>query len=255
MNIIVFDTETAGMVTQSLLNVGYEIIDLNLQTNNFEVLQKRDYLISEVYKEYLFMINDNFVGQEKYDRYAQLLGQKKIIKRTPKQAFKTMCSDIKKYNVLFGYAYNADFDKDKFAKTANQKNIFNPLDLIPVFDIWAYAINYICKTNDYIDWAKENEIFTKTQTYISTSVESICKYIYNDLNFVETHTALDDVQHEIKILTECVKRGCDITRAMSMGGRFIPSEKEFTKTLIFDGKEYDIKYKKETEKNGVVKFI
>lgn len=254
MNILVFDTETAGMVTQSLLNVGYEIVDLNLQNGSYQVLQRRNYLINEVFKETLFMLNDSFVRQEKINIYNQLLLSKQIIKRNPKQIFETLCNDIRKYNVLFGYAFNADFDKDKFDKTANQKNISNPLLLMPIFDIWAYAIKYICQTDDYIKWARDNEIFTKTQTYISTSVESICKYLYNNLDFIEAHTALDDVQHELNILIECLKRGCDITKPLKMNGRFIPSDKELTKKFIYKGNEIIIKYKKEVEKDGVVKF-
>lgn len=254
MNIIVFDTETAGMVTQSLLNVGYKIIDLNIQKGTFETLCQRDYLISEVFNCELFMINDTFVGKDKYAKYQQLLENGQIIKRTPKQIFSTMYNDIQKYNVLFGYAFNCDFDTDKFEKTAVQQLITNPLTLIPIFDIWAYAIHYICKTEDYIKWAKENEMFSKTQTYLSTSVETICKYLYSDMNFIEQHTALDDVQHEVDILVECVRRGCDITRGMKLSGRFIPSDKIFTDTIIIDDKTFTFSYKKKSEKDGIIKL-
>lgn len=254
MNIIVFDTETAGMVTQSLLNVGYEIIDLNIQKGTYEVLCKRDYLIHEVFNCELFMLNDSFVGKAKYDKYKQLLAEKKIIKRTPKQIFETMANDIAKYKVLFGYAFNCDFDTDKFEKTAVQKLIANPLNVIPIYDIWAYALNYICKSEDYIKWAKENEMFSKSETYISTSVETVCKYLYNNLNFEEQHTALDDTQHEIEILLECVRRGCDITRPMKLSGRFIPSDKIFTDTIIVNGETHIFSYKKKYEKDGVIKL-
>ena len=38
MNIIVFDTETLGMKSQDLLNVGYRVVDLNLITREVKVL-------------------------------------------------------------------------------------------------------------------------------------------------------------------------------------------------------------------------
>lgn len=254
MNILVFDTETAGMTTQTLLNVGYKIIDLNIQKGNYNTLIERDYLIGEVYNNELFMLNDAFVGAEKYEKYRQLLAQKKTIKRTPKQIFTTMVNDIEKYKVLFGYAFNCDFDIDKFAKTASKFEIENPLERIPVFDIWAYAINYICKTEDYIKWAKDNEMFTKSQQYISTSVETVTRYLLNDITFEEQHTALDDVQHETDILIECVRKGCDITRGMKLNGRFIPSEKKLTKTIVYNGETFEFEYTKEFERNGIIKL-
>lgn len=254
MNILVFDTETAGACTQTLLNVGYKIVDLNIQKGCYDTLVQRDYLVGEVYNCELFMLNDMFVGKDKYAKYKQLLAEKKIIKRTPKQIFTTMANDIKKYKVLFGYAFNCDFDTDKFDKTAENLLIANPLKQLPIYDIWAYALNYICKTDDYIKWAKENEMFTKSQQYIATSVETICRYLLNDLNFEEQHTALDDTQHEVDILVECVRRGCDITRGMKLSGRFIPSGKVLTKTIVFDGKTYNFEYTKEFERNGIIKL-
>ncbi len=244
MNIIVFDTETAGCKTQTLLNVGYKILDLNIQKGEAHTLVARDYLITEVINNELFMLNDMFVGEEKYKKYKYLLENKLIIKRSIKQIFATMARDITKHKVLFGFAYNCDFDTDKFAKTAQLKALANPLEILPIFDIWAYAVNHICKTSDYIEWAKANEIFTETQFYISTSVESVCKYMYNNLDFVENHTALSDVDHEVNILIECVRRGCDITRAEKMKGRYIPSEKVFKKTIIINGEKVEFEYTK-----------
>lgn len=255
MNVLVFDTETAGPCTQSLLNVGYRIIDIDIQHSTFKTLVERDYLVREVYQSELFMLNDMFVGAEKYNKYKYLEETGKIILRTPKQIFMTMGNDIEKYKTIFGYAFNCDFDTDKFTKTAQKYSIDNPLEKIPIFDIWAYALNYICKTPEYIAWAKENEVFTKSGAYIQTSVEAIVKYLDNDLAFEEQHTALDDSKHETNILMECVRRGCDITRSMRLNGRFIPSEKVFTQTIEVNGEIKTFNYKKKVEKDGLIKFV
>ena len=254
MNVLVFDTETAGMCTQSLLNVGYKIIDIDILHGSYKLLAERDYLIRDVYNCELFMLNDSFVGADKYEKYKQLLAMQKIILRSPKQIFITMGNDIEKYKVLFGYAFNSDFDTDKFTKTAQKYCIENPLERIPVFDIWAYALNYICKTEDYIAWAKQNEMFTKSGQYIQTCVEAIVKYLTNNLSFEEQHTALDDAGHETNILMECVRRGCDITRGMRLNGRFIPSDKTFTQIIEINGEMRTFTYKKKTEKDGYIKF-
>ena len=257
MNVIVFDTETVGVKTQTLLNVGYTIVDINIQEGTAYKLAERDYLVTDLINNKLLMLNDMFVGEEKYDKYLQLLADKKIIKRSIKQIFTTMANDIKKHNVLFGYAYNCDFDIDKFEKTATAYGIENPIANLPIFDIWAYAVNHICKTDSYIQWAKANEVFTETQFYISTSVESVCKYLYNNLDFIEEHTALSDTAHELKILLECIRRGTDITRAERMSGRYIPSDKEFIKTIIINGEKIEFTYKKRIGKadSAVVKYV
>lgn len=256
MNIIVLDTETAGCKTQTLLNVGYKIVDINIQQSTAKLLVERDYVVSNLIKNRLFMINDMFVGEDKLAKYDYLLENKLIIPRSIKQIFKTLACDLAKHKVLFGYAYNCDFDIDKFNKTAVNYKLVNPLEKLPIYDIWAYALNHICKKDDYIKWARENEVFTESQSYIQTGVEAVCKYLYNDLNFEENHTALSDCNHELNILLECIRRGCDITRGEKLGGRFINSEKVIKKTIIYKGQKIELEYKKQKGKDGsaVVKY-
>ena len=253
MRVIVIDTETIGKVSQDLLNVGYKIVDINIQQATYTTLCERDYLVCELINNEVYCINDDFVGAIKYDKYMVALKQKKAIKRNIKQIFTTLSNDIKKYGVLFGYAYNCAFDIDKFTRTAEKYGISNPLDQIPVFDIWAYAFEYICSTPEYISWAKENNVFSDTEKYIKTSVEAVCKYLYGNLDFIEDHTALSDVQHETAILIECIKNGCDITRPLPKAKR-IASEKVFTKVIKYKDTEIIVEYTSCYERNGVITY-
>jgi hypothetical protein len=248
MNVIIFDVETIGKVSQDLLNIGYKIMDLNIQHADGKTLCERDYLIRNLIDNRVYCLNDDFVGSKKLATYDKLLADGKIIKRSLKQVYATLLNDIKKHKVLFGYAYNCNFDLDKFKKQVPD-GMVNPFELIPVFDIWDYATKYICDTNEYKEWALADGIVTESQRYISTSVESVCKYLYNDLNFEESHTSLDDVQHETNILIECVKRGCDITRPIKTN-HFIKSGKELTETLIINGEETIITYKNKYSREG-----
>lgn len=248
MNLIIFDTETIGKVSQDLLNVGYKIIDLNIQKGSYETLCERDYLIRNLIDNEVYCINDDFVGMSKYTMYKGLLADGKIIKRNLKQIYETLLNDIKKHHVLFGYAYNCQFDLNKFSKQVPD-GMTNPFDTIPVFDIWDYAIQFIINTSEYKEWALANGIITESERYISTSVESVCKYLYNNLDFVEDHTALSDVQHETEILVECVKRGADITRELKTN-HFIKSDKELTEIIVVNGNEQVITYKSKYVRNG-----
>lgn len=248
MRVIVFDTETIGKVNQDLLNIGYKIIDINIQAADGKVLCERDYLVRSLIDNEVYCLNDDFVGATKYYLYKGLLADGKIIKRNLKQIYITLMNDIKKYGVLFGYAYNCNFDLDKFERHCPD-GVVNPFDTVPVFDIWDYAVELICQTEDYKEWALANDQITESQRYISTSVEAVARYLYNDLNFIEDHTALSDVQHETEILIECVKRGADITRPLK-SSHFIKSNKVLTETIVIDGTEANIKYINKYSRNG-----
>jgi hypothetical protein len=248
MRVIVFDTETIGKVNQDLLNIGYKIIDINIQAADGKVLCERDYLVRSLIDNEVYCLNDDFVGATKYYVYKGLLADGKIIKRNLKQIYITLMNDIKKYGVLFGYAYNCNFDLDKFKRHCPD-GVVNPLETIQVFDIWDYAVELICQTEDYKEWALANNQITESQRFISTSVEAVARYLYNDLDFIEDHTALSDVQHETEILLECVKRGADITRPLK-SNHFIKSNKDLREVIVVDGNETTITYKSKYSRNG-----
>lgn len=244
MNIIIFDTETIGKVTQDLINVGYRIVDLSPQDGTYTTLCTRDYLITRLVNDRTYCLNDDFVGAGKWALWQDALASKKAIKRKLESVLKTLKHDIERFKVLFGYAYNCKFDLDKFAKASEQTGLSNPFDAIPVFDIWGYAYEYICRQDDYQTWAKENDVVTATGRYLQTSVEGVCKYLYNNLDFKESHTALDDTGHELAILGECVRRGCDITK-VSPSAKLIASDKELREIVILPtGQEIEVRYTK-----------
>lgn len=223
MNILIFDTETAGVKTQSLLNVGYMIVDLDLTTFNFTTKVKRDYILRDVYSNTMWMRNDMFVGDDKLAQIASNIAHRGATLRSEKQVFEQMTKDIDKYGVQYGFAYNCQFDTDKFAKTAIAYGLDNPLEkLTAVFDLWGFAYWKICKTDDYLKFCNDNNLRTKSGRFIPTSVEGVTKYLNNDIDFVEEHTALSDVYWELRILCECGKRGQDIFKWEARGGWICP---------------------------------
>lgn len=241
MNILIFDTETVGMQTQTLLNVGYKIIDLDLDTHTAKTLCARDYVIRKHFLNDMLMINDKFVGAEKW-----LLMKDKVAKggtklRTIEQTFAQMTKDLLRFPCCYGFAFNSDFDTDKFEKTAREYGIDNPLDGIEIIDLWGLAYHFICDKDDYKEWMRDNEMFTPTGRFLQTSVEGITAFLTKDVTFKEEHTALSDVEWEQKILIECAKRGCDITKPLPRGAN-IPSGKVFKKILVVGGKEIEIEF-------------
>lgn len=222
MNIMVFDTETAGCCTQTLLNIGYIIVDLDLTTFKYKILKGRDYLIGQHYRNRIWLLNDMFVKAEKLAKFDTNVENGSAILRTEKQIFEQMSRDIDRYGIEYGFAYNSDFDEDKFRKTALALNLANPLDKINVVDIWCNAQNWICSTEDYIAFCNEYELRTPSGKYIPTSVEGVTAFLNDDKDFLEEHTALSDVQWELRILCELGKRGCNIFQEATRNGCLTP---------------------------------
>ena len=210
MNVIVFDTETAGCCTQTLLNIGYCIADINLTTFKYRILKGRDYLVGHHYKNRIWLLNDMFVKAEKLAKFDLNVENGSAILRTEKQIFEQMIRDIDRYQVAYGFAYNSSFDEDKFQRTALALNLPNPLDKIEVVDIWHNAQEVICDTAEYVEFCNANELRTLSGKYLPTSVEGVVAFLNQDKDFVEEHTALSDVQWELRILCELGKRGCNI---------------------------------------------
>lgn len=247
MNIVVFDTETVGCNTQTLLNVGYEIVKLDLQTAEVKVLCAKDYLVSDLISNEMLMLNDMFVGADKYAMYLNNIAKGGAKCHSIKKIFSIMENDLAKYKVQYGFAYNCRFDEDKFEKTATEYGIPNPLDNIKVFDLWGFAYHYICNTDEYINYCKSHELFTETKRFVQTSVEGVTAYLTDNPLFKEEHTALSDVKWELDILQEVIRRGCDITKSMGRG-KMIPSGKVFTKRLTINGQTIEVHYTKMSRK-------
>jgi hypothetical protein len=80
------------------------------------------------------------------------------------------------------------------------------------------VVNYICDTDDYKKFARENNLITE-KGYYKMSVESVSKFIYNNADFVEKHLGKDDNKHELELLN-CV---------MELGAKVVNMPKKFLK--------------------------
>lgn len=257
MNVIIFDTETIGARTQDLLNIGYKIVDMNPSTGEYIDLCNRDYLVRKLFKNEPLMMNDFFMNEEKYLTLQENVKCGGTILRNIEQIFQTMSNDIARYHVLFGYAYNCDFDIDKFSKTALKYGIDNPLAGLPIFDIWAYAYAFICTTKEYQLYCEEHNKLTESERFFSTNAETVYSYIINNPDFKESHTALSDACIETAILSYVVVKGCDITKKCAKP-KSIPSGKIFKTIIDINGEQMEIEYTKkivrEKDQISTIKF-
>lgn len=92
---------------------------------------------------------------------------------------------------------NKEFDGDNFY-FRNEK--------YPLFDIWGLACEYILNNNEYKQMCLDYGWLSPSEKFFKTSAEMAYRYFKNDMEFDESHTALDDAEIETELFAEIVKK-------------------------------------------------
>ena len=100
------------------------------------------------------------------------------------------------------------FDADNFSFRGNS---------YPLFDLWGLATTNLLNTVKYKKQCLENDMLTASGTYFKTSAEASYRYLKDEYDFDEAHTALDDAIIETFILSQIAKRS-----AIKIGIIFFP---------------------------------
>lgn len=113
---------------------------------------------------------------------------------------------VKKYNIKEIWAFNKSYDKSATERLFEVKNINQIPELKDVtwYDIQTAIFYTKLLTKKYIRFCNDNELYTNRQ-HISTSAETIYKYLTNNPNFIESHNGLDDCRIELEILKIATK--------------------------------------------------
>ena len=132
-------------------------------------------------------------------------GERKIV--TYATARKCIAELCKKYNVKAIIAHNARFDYR--STTTTQRYItkskfryFLPYG-IELWDTLKMAQDTICKQWSYKEWCYNNGYITKNGKPRATA-EILYRYISGEDEFIESHTALEDVLIEKEIFAHCM---------------------------------------------------
>lgn len=244
MSIIVFDTETTGLEKCFCYDVGYYVL-----SKDKKILAQRHFIIEQVWHNLPLFATAYYA--DKRPLYVKDLRCRKAELVKWGNAMRTMANDIKKYNVEAAYAYNSSFDDKVFTFNCDYFHTNNPLDTIPVFDIWGYASQFITNDPNYIDFCEQHELFTDSGNY-KGSAESVYKFLTNS-DFVEEHRGLEDSEIEALILFACIEVGAEWEReynVVKVLPRIIPHEYEirvngktihkgeYIKKYVRDGKYY-----------------
>lgn len=124
---------------------------------------------------------------------------------------KALMEDIKTYGVKNIFAHNAGFDVRALNNTIryitkSKFRWFFPRK-IEIWDTLKMARQTIGKQKMYKEFCLRNNYMTKhKKPQVRLTAEILYRYITGDNNFVESHTGLEDVLIETKIMAHCFRQ-------------------------------------------------
>lgn len=201
---IMIDTETANGLDDPLFyDCGWQVIDTH----------------GRLYKERSFVNRDVFIDERelmksayyanKIPQYCEDIRAGRRVMASLYEIKKALAEDVAEYGCVFICAHNARFDYRSLNGTQryltkSKYRYFVPKGL-EWWDTMKMAQSVICKMPTYIKFCKENG-FVCANGQIRKTAEVLYRFIINDLDFVEEHTGLEDVDIERQILAYCKKQ-------------------------------------------------
>ena len=73
-----------------------------------------------------------------------------------------------------------------------------------LIDVWGLSCRYLLNNDEYRQQCIDNGWTTASGKYFSTSAESAFRYLSKNAEFIESHTALEDVEIESEILAKII---------------------------------------------------
>lgn len=199
--LLVIDTETANTINQPLCyDIGYAICD-----RQGKIYLERSFVVAEIFLDNKDLMTSAYYA-EKLPQYWEDI---KNGTRTLKSIFnirKQIHEDMKKYNIKKVGAYNMGFDKRALNNTiryCSQSRFrwFFPFGTT-YFCIWNMACQVVLNQVSYIKFALQND-FVSASDNVQTSAECCYRFLKKQIDFIESHTGLEDVRIEIEILAKC----------------------------------------------------
>ena len=202
MKICVFDTETTSLDKPFCYNIGYVIID----SQDWSTLCRRSYVVEQVWHN-LPLFSSAYYA-DKRPLYVSAMRARTTIMDKFGYICQQMIRDFKNYEVEIAFAYNSSFDEKVFNFNCDWYKCNNPFDNIPVKDIRGYVHQFLVK-DGFKKFCDKNSYYTESGNY-STTAETVYRYIFNDTDFIEAHTALNDSEIEAEILKACISAGASL---------------------------------------------
>ena len=213
MKIMVLDTETCNLEQSEQVkrgnnltyNIGWSVVT----PSNGEVLEQKSYLVNEIFVGELQRMNSCYYAN-KIPQYIEGL----VTGEYELASFFSILVDIIKtcrvYNIKAICAHNAAFDVDALNTTLSYLTGLDYIRALPqgieIWDSMKMANSVFSKRPTYRKFCEENGFMTKHATpRPCMTAEVLYRFIKNDIQFEEEHTALADVEIETEIIFACYR--------------------------------------------------
>ena len=197
---LILDTETTSLDKPFCYDCSWVIID----KDTGEKVDFKAYVIEQVWHN--LPLFESAYYKDKRLKYIDMMRKHEAEMDKWGYIMRKLSQDIKKYNIEEVYAYNSEFDDKVIQYNCDWFKTNNPLETIPIYDIWGYASQYVTNATDYQTFCENNERFTDTGNY-KGSAEVVYQFLTNNPDFIEEHMGLFDSEIEAAILYECIQRG------------------------------------------------
>lgn len=205
---LVLDTETTTPVkmegftrNQLVFNIGYQIVD-----KKGNVFLERSYVINDIFDNMDYMQNAYF--WEKYPQYLTGLETGKYERISWIDCLTEIYKLIQECNVSVVAAYNLAFDLNAMAytnKTLRGKE-FQLFDKLEKLCIMGMCAETVCQQRTFQRMALREGWITESGKFLSTKAETVYKYATNQVDYIEEHTALEDVKIEVELMALCFRQ-------------------------------------------------
>lgn len=203
MKYLMFDTETANDIDCPLCyDFGFSVID-----EQGKVYEQGSYVIADIFLDNSLMQTAYFA--EKIPQYWQDIKDGKRILRRWKTVRAIIRDVIAQHQIDYVVAHNARFDYSSTATTQRYLTCSK----------WRYFFPYGTKFLDTLKMSRatfkndeEYVAFCESNQFLNTygkpqfTAEVLYRFLTNDIEFVESHTGLEDVEIETQIFLECMRR-------------------------------------------------
>jgi hypothetical protein len=211
--ILLVDTEFVSLNKPFVYDLSYLIA--RKVDDKFITLKSVGNVVKQVYQNK--MMFETAYYSDKRKLYTNAMKGKTYKQNYFGNILRELKKDIKEYNVSMVLGYNVNADLRSIGFTSEYLKLNNPLNETKVIDLMPIVVNTICDTDNYKNFAKENKLITE-KGYYKMSVESVMKYITNDIYFVEKHLGKSDNENEIDLLNYAISKGASL---IEMPKRFL----------------------------------
>ena len=203
---LMFDSETTNTLECRICyDFGFSVID-----DNGKVYERGSYVVADVFLDDELM--DSAYFADKIPSYwDDIKSGKRLLRRW--QTIKNIVRDVMvQHQITCVVAHNTRFDYLSTATTQRYLTCSKWRYFFPYgtqyLDTLKMARAIFSKDEQYIAFCNEHQFLNKYNKPQLTA-EVLYRYLTNNIDFVESHTGLEDVEIEMQIFLECKKRNPD----------------------------------------------